>query len=253
MADSRPDEAGPGKSEESVRDNIEDLVEAVLGENLPEPEVEDPWERRERSLESWGALILGIAAVAAAWSSFQAGEWNNEEVTLQSASVIQRSDAGRAATAATADRIIDTQTWLEWVSAVNAGDRAKSAFLSERFSEPLKIAQREWLTTAQVDAQGVPVVIPPGTPMDLPSYVLPDQVAADAAADRAEELLIDASEASGHSTAFVLVAVLLALVLFFASVATKLRQPKAQVVLSVASIVLLGIAVVQMILLPQQL
>ncbi len=52
--------------------SLEDVVDSVLGEDLVPPEPESPWERRQRVLDSWTAIILAVAAVCAAWASFQA-------------------------------------------------------------------------------------------------------------------------------------------------------------------------------------
>jgi hypothetical protein len=233
-------EGGAGSTDEDgVLDNLDEVVDVVLGEGIAPDEPESPWERRQRILDSWTAIILAIAAVATAWASFQASNWSGTQSDLQAESSILRADAGRAQTAATQQTIIDSQTWLEWVSAVAAGQKAKADFLDNRFSPSLKAAQTQWLTGVTVDAQGVPVTIPAGTPLDLPSYVVPDQVKADADAARAEELLAEANQAAETSTQFVLIAVLLALVLFFASVATKFSGPKVQVLLTSISLVLL--------------
>jgi hypothetical protein len=56
---------------------------------------------------------------------------------------------------------------------------------------------------------------------------------------------------SSNSTKYVLLAVLFALVLFFASVATKFSGPKVQVQLTFIALVLLVIATIRMIVLPQ--
>ena len=236
-----------------ILDDLGEVVDVVLGEDLAPPEPEDPWERRQRLLDSWTAIILAIAAVATAWASFQASQWSGAQSDAQSASAIARADAGRAATAATQQIVIDSQMWLSWIDAVNTGDRRKAGFLDDRFSPPLKAAQAEWVSGATLDANGVPVVIPPGTPLDLASYVVPEQVAAAADADRAEALLADADVAATNSTKFVLVAVLLALTLFFASIATKFSQPKIQVLLTLVSLGILGLGVVRMLLIQQYL
>lgn len=238
----------PAEDDSGILDDLNEVVDVVLAEDLAPPEPEDPWERRQRILDSWTAIILAIAAVATAWASFQASQWSGAQTDAQSASAIARADAGRAATAATQQVVIDSQMWLSWIDAVNAGDRRKAGFLDDRFSPPLKAAQAEWVAGARLDANGVPVVIPPGTPLDLPSYVVPEQVAADADADRAEALLAEADVAAGNSTQFVLVAVLLALVLFFASIATKFTQPKVQVLLTLVSLVILVLGVARILL-----
>ena len=236
----------PAEDDSGILDDLGEVVDVVLGEDLAPPEPEDPWERRQRLLDSWTAIILAVAAVATAWASFQASQWSGAQSDAQSASAIARADAGRAATAATQQVVIDSQMWLSWIDAVNAGDRRKAGFLDDRFSPPLKAAQAEWVSGAKLDVNGVPVVIPPGTPLDLPSYVVPEQVAADRDADRAEALLADADVAATNSTKFVLVAVLLALTLFFASIATKFTRPKVQVLLTLVSLAILVVGIVRL-------
>ena len=95
--------------------------------------------------------------------------------------------------------------------------------------------------------------MPDGTPLDLPSYVVPAQLTADELSNKAESSLADADEASNISTRYVMLAVLFALVLFFASVATKFSAPKIQVALILTGLTLLVVTTVRMLLLPQSL
>ena len=67
---------------------------------------------------------------------------------------------------------------------------------------------------------------------------------------RAEALLADADQYSATSTKFVLIAVLLALVLFFASVATKFGNPKLQVLLTAVALGLLAFGILRVLFLP---
>jgi hypothetical protein len=237
--------------DDSVLEQLDDLVDVVLAEDLAPQEPEDPWERRQRLLDSWTAIILAVAAVATAWASFQASQWSGAQSDAQSTSAIARADAGRAATAATTDTIIDSQMWLSWVAAVDSKQAARADFLDNRFSPQLVVAQKAWLSGVQLDAQGVPVVVPPGTPLDLPAYVVPAQVESNRDAAKAEAYLAYADIAATTSTKFVLLAVLLALVLFFASVATKFSGPKVQVLLTVLALVLLVVSSIRMLALPQ--
>jgi len=236
--------------DEGIFETIGDAVETVFSDDYAPAAPEDPWEKRQRLLDSWTAIILAIAAVATAWASFQASQWSGAQSDRQSESTILRSDAGRAQTAATADTVIDSQTWLSWVSAVDAKQEAKAKFLSTRFSPTLKTAQADWLSGVKLDEQGVPVVIPLGTPLDLPSYQLPKQIESDTKAAQAEAKLGEADQAANNSTGFVLVALLFAMVLFFASIATKFTEPKIQVLLTVISIGLLVIGLIRMFIIP---
>jgi hypothetical protein len=237
--------------DESVLEQLSEVVDVVLADDLEPAAPEDPWERRQRILDSWTAIILAVAAVATAWASFQASQWSGVQSDAQSASAIARADAGRSATEATADTIIDSQMWLEWVNAVDSGQKARAAFLDNRFSPALKVAHADWLKGVQLDANGVPVVVPDGTPLTLESYVVAARVDSDAATSTAESLLSDADRASSNSTRFVLLAVLLALVLFFASIAMKFSRPKIQVLLTLLSMLLLVVCLVRVLMLPQ--
>ena len=101
------------------------------------------------------------------------------------------------------------------------------------------------------DAAGNPAQVPKGTPLDLPSYVVPSAVVADQLSTKAEDALASADEASGYATRFVQLAVIFALVLFFASVATKFTKPRLQVILILLSMGLLLYGIVRLLLLPQ--
>jgi len=238
----------PDDNDDSVFEQLGDVVDVVLAEDIA-PEPEDPWERRQRLLDSWTAIILALAAVATAWATFQASQWSGTQSDAQSASAMARADAGRAASDATGAEIVDSQMWLSWLNATANKQPERVAFYRARFSPPLAKAQEAWLQTAPTLPSGAKGV-PPGTPMSLPAYVVPAQVKADTLAAAAEADLAKADEASSHSTKYVLLAVLFALVLFFASVATKFSAPKVQVVLILVSLFLLSIAMLRMIFLP---
>jgi hypothetical protein len=238
---------------ESVLEKVDQLVDDMLGTDIVPVDPEDPWERRQRILDSWTAIILAIAAVATTWASFQASQWSNAQSDAQSISAIQRSDANRAASEATSQSVVDSQMWISWVEAVASKQKDRAGFLRDRFSPALDKAQKEWLGTVPVDGDGNPARVPDGTPLNLASYVVPAQVQADVLSTKAEESLADADYASNTSTRYVMLAVLFALVLFFASVATKFTSPKIQVALILTGLLLLFSTCVRMFMLPQML
>lgn len=247
MADSNAD------GTESVLEKVDQLVDDMLGTNIVPVDPEDPWERRQRILDSWTAIILAIAAVATTWASFQASQWSNAQSDAQSISAIQRSDANRAASEASSQSVVDSEMWISWVEAVASKQKDRAGFLRDRFSPALDKAQKEWLGTVPVDGDGNPARVPDGTPLNLASYVVPAQVQADVLSTKAEASLADADYASNTSTRYVMLAVLFALVLFFASVATKFTSPKIQVALILTGLLLLFTTCVRMFMLPQML
>lgn len=94
--------------------------------------------------------------------------------------------------------------------------------------------------------------MPDGTPFDEPVYQVRERAEANRLADEAEAQLVVAGDASTTATRYVLVAVVLALSLFFGGVATKFTSPRVQALLIVASIALLIWTVIWMILLPNE-
>lgn len=249
------DQTGPAATDDdgSVLEDLGEVVDVVLAEDLGPQDPEDPWERRQRLLDSWTAIILAVAAIVAAWGSFQASQWSGAQSDAQSKSAIFRSDSGRSATEATQDTVIDSQMWLSWLGAVSAKESKKAAFLEARFSPWLARAQDQWLKGVTVDANGTPIVVPQGTPLDLPSYVVPSQARSNAQSDLAEKWLDYGDEAGSISTKYVLLAVIVALVLFFASVALKFTRPRVQVLLTLMSLALLIVCLVRTAALPQYL
>jgi len=241
----------PVDEDDSLLEKVDDVLDDVLAEDYAPPEPEDRWERRQRLLDSWTAIILAVAAVATAWASFQASQWSGTQSDAQSASAMARSDAGRMASEATGAQIVDSQMWLSWLNSTANKQVQRANFYEERFSPPLAVAQKQWLSGVKLDANGDPVVVPPGTPMDLPSYIVPAQAKSDELAAQAEQDLVVADQAAENSTRFVLLALMFALVLFFASIATKFASPRIQAVLVLLSIGLLTFAMLRMLFLPQ--
>lgn len=243
-----PAETPAPPDDEGLLDDVEEVVHEVLGSHLPTPEMEDPWERRQRILDSWTAVILSIAAVATAWATFQSSEWSSRQGDAVAAASTVRTESLRAGAEASEAAQIDTAVWLQWVQAVSTGDRRRAQFLEARFSPTLARAQRAWLDGAATPRTAN--AVPPGTPFDLPAYDVPAQARAERLTARSEALLSESQDDSANSTRFVVVALLFALVLFFAGVATKFRNPKVQVLLVAFSIGFAFFGLVRLVLLP---
>jgi hypothetical protein len=210
---------------------LDDVVDEILGEDLPPPGPEDPWERRLRVVEATTAIILALAAVGTAWATFQASQWSSEESDAVAASSVARSKAIEATNHATRTEQLDTAVWLQWLAAFRAGDKQQAKFLRERFRPGLLRAHNIWVAKAVVAPDGKVISAPSGTPFTEPQYVVPDAARADELSAEAEQQLADSRHAASRSTKYVLVVVLLALVLFFAGIATKFRNPKVQAAL----------------------
>ena len=229
---------------------LDDVVEGILGENLPPHKVEDPWERRQRVVDTTATVILSIAAVGTAWATFQASQWSGRENDSLSASSASRSKAIQATSQAARTEQLDTTVWLQWLAAFRAGDTAQAKFLRERVRPGLLKAHNVWVAKAVV-TDGKLISAPAGTPFTEPQYVVPDAARADSLTTEAETQLATSQEASSRSTRYVLIAVVLALVLFFAGIATKFRNPKLQTALIALALIFGVFGFVQMLTMRQ--
>src|SRR5262245_46534960 len=184
---------------------IEDVVDEILGENLPPPKAEGPWERRQRVLETTTTVILSFAAVGTAWATFQASQWSSAESDAVSASSVARSKAIQATSQAARTEQLDTTIWLQWLSAFRTGDTPQAKFLRNRFRPGLLRAHNIWVAKAVVAPDGKVISTPAGTPLTEPQYVIPDAVRADALSVEADHQLAVSERASSMRNKYVVV------------------------------------------------
>jgi len=243
--------AGNGADEADDGGFLDDVADEILGDDLPPRGPEDPWERRQRVVDATTAVILSLAAVGTAWATFQASQWSSKESDAVAASSVARSKAIQATSHGTRTEQLDTTIWLQWLSAFRAGDKEQARFLRERFRPGLLKAHKVWIAKAVVAPNGKVISAPAGTPFTEPEYVVPDAARADELSAEAESQLADSRHAASMSTKFVLVVVLLALVLFFAGIATKFRNPKLQAALVAFALVFCVFGFVQILMMKQ--
>jgi hypothetical protein len=168
-------------------------------------------------IELAAAVLLSLATVAAAWSAYQATRWGGVQANSFSAAGAKRVEATQATNLYAAGVQVDVQTWIAWLEQAANGDEAGETFLYDRFREEFKPAFDAWLALVPV---GEP---PPGTPFDLPEYAPADAAEANRLNDEANALADTARHANQTGDNFVLSAVIMASVLFFAGVGTKLK------------------------------
>jgi hypothetical protein len=181
-------------------------------------------------VELAAAILLALAAVATAWSSYQATRWNGEQAKTSSAVNKTRIAAARAADLATSQTQVDIATFVQWVDAY-AQERAELAdFYRERFRAEFKPAFEAWLDTRPLQTPGAPP-----TPFAMEEYELEAAEEAERLDAEAEELAADVRSYIQRSSNYVLGVVLCAVALFFAGISTRLTTPRLR-----AGLVVLG-------------
>ena len=168
-------------------------------------------------IELAAAVLLALATVVAAWSAYQATRWGGVQANAFSAAGAKRVEATQATNLYAASVQVDVQTWIAWLEQSAADSERGTTFFYERFRDEFRPAFDAW-------AASVPTgETPPGTPFDLPQYQPAAETEANALNEEANALADQARAANQTGDNFVLVAVVMASVLFFAGVGTKLK------------------------------
>jgi hypothetical protein len=180
----------------------------------------------QNRLELVALLLLAVAAVATAWSSYQANRWNGEQAKTASRVNATRIDAARASALANAQTQIDIATFMQWIDAYAHEDTRLAAFYERRFRKEFKPAFRAWIASRPLKNPGAPL-----TPFAMPQYRLAATADASRLDSQAEALSARVRANIQRSSNYVLSVVLFSVALFFAGISTKLTTPRLRVIL----------------------
>ena len=189
-------------------------------------------------IEVAAAVLLAVAAVATAWSSYQATRWNGEQAKTSARVNKTRIDAARASDLANAQQQVDVETFMQWVDSYARGETELVTFYRERFRPEFKPAFNAWVATKPLKTKGAPL-----TPFAMPQYRLAARTEARRLDRTAEALSAQVRRNIQRASNYVLGVVLFAVALFFAGISTKLTAPGVRkVMLAIGYIIFLGAA-----------
>jgi hypothetical protein len=177
-------------------------------------------------VEVLATVLLAFAAVATAWSSYQASRWNGEQSKAFSRGNAARIESTRASGLADAQSQIDVATFTQWVNAYALKESKLADFYLHRFRLEFKPAVNAWIATRPLRNAGAPL-----TPFAMPQYKLAARAEADRLQAQAEAYSAKGRTDVQRATNYVLGVVLFAVALFFAGISTKLRARRLQIVL----------------------
>ena len=190
-------------------------------------------------VEVGATILLALAAVATAWSSYQATRWNGEQAKTSGSVNKTRIEAARASDLANAQQQVDVATFMQWVDSYARGDTKLVNFYRERFREEFRPAFNAWVATKPLKTEGAPL-----TPFAMPQYRLAAKAEAGRLDQMAEELAAEVRRDIQRASNYVLGVVLFAVALFFAGMSTKLTAPGLRITLvAIGCLIFLGTAV----------
>ncbi len=200
-------------------------------ETLPPDTTTQPaHQRRERRLELLVTILLAIATVATAWSSYQSARWSGLQAINFSKANANRVESTRQSDIAGQLREVDVATFIAWIDAYAGGDKQLDAFYFKRFRPEFKPAVNAWIATKPRTNPRAPL-----SPFAMPQYKLAAEAKAAKLVVTAEAATEEAKNDNQRSDNYVLAVVLFASSLFFAGISTKLEGFRFQ-----ATIVALG-------------
>jgi hypothetical protein len=179
-------------------------------------------------VEAAAAVLLAVAAVATAWSSYQSTRWNGEQAKASGRTNAIRVEAARAQGLAQAQTQVDVATFTEWVNAYAHDEARLAAFYFRRFRSEFKPAVNAWIATRPLKNPTAPL-----TPLAMPQYRLAASAEADRLDAKAEVSAAGVRRDIQRASNYVLGVVLFAVSLFFAGMSMKLRSARVRVALLV--------------------
>ncbi len=198
-------------------------------------------------VELLAATILALATIIAAWSAYQSTRWSGEQAKAANQALALRTEAAEATTVYAEGVEVDSEFLATWLIMAAESNTRGMVVLEDRLRPEFRPAFDSWLASAPAGE------IPPGTPFDLAEY----DASAGVARAEARQLNLDADAATAKAgdanqtgDNFVLVAVIMASVLFFAGVGTKFRGRRVRVAMILGALVLFAGGLLFMLSLP---
>jgi hypothetical protein len=188
----------------------------------------------EKVLEILTTVLLAVAAVATAWSTYQASLWNGIQATNYTEASAARTRAGQKHLEANQGRLADLSLVENLLNAESRGDTSLADFYRVRFREPLKTAFAAW---SALDPRTN--VNAPSSPLDMPEYRPAMEQDSAALSATADETFQRGEDANASSDSYVATTIFFASALFFAAVSERFDYRPARIgLLTVAAVVL---------------
>jgi hypothetical protein len=195
-------------------------------------------ERRQHRVEFLVTVLLAVAAVATAWSTYQSARWRGEQAAESTKATAAHIASSQASTRAGQLTQVDIATFIQWVDADVAGERRLAQFYRRRFRKEFRPAFAAWVATNPRTNPTAPI-----SPFAMRQYRVAEALRSDRLNTAAGMHADAAGEANERAGNYVLAVVLFAVALFFAGMATKLRSlGKQEVLLVLGWVVFLGTA-----------
>ncbi len=202
-------------------------------------------ERIDRWFQVITAIMLGVVAVATAWSGYQATRWAGEQSTLYAQASALRVEVTRDSTLAGQYKIYDSIMVNNWLNAYTQGNTKLAKIFERRFRPELQVAFTAWMATNPFTNPNAP----PG-PLFVPQYKVSMDEKANQLDAEAAKTFADGQAAKEQGDAYVLNTVFLATILFLTAIAENFTWNWIRAVILAIALVMLLFGIYHLIVYP---
>jgi hypothetical protein len=202
-------------------------------------------QRIDRWFQVVTAILLGVVAVATAWSGYQATRWAGEQSTLYAQASALRVESTRDSTLAGQVRLNDAISVNNWLNAYTQGNTNLAKIFQRRFSPQLQVAFEAWLATNPFNNPNAQ----PG-PLFMPQYKISMEEKANQLDAQAAATFDKGQAAKEQGDAYVLNTVFLATVLFLTAIAENFTWNWIRAVILAIALVMLLFGIYHLVIYP---
>lgn len=179
----------------------------------------------ERRFEIIATVLLSVAALATAFSGYQASLWDGAQSSDYTQASSARVQASQKHAEANQYRLADLTVFEAYLQANADGETDLAEFYENRFSPAFAAAFEAW-TVLDPDHPDTP-----RSPLGMDEYVPEPDVEAAELNARADQRFASGEDANNYSDAFTLATLLFAMVLFFAAISERFEHVPSRIVL----------------------
>jgi len=189
---------------------------------------------RRKWIEIAAAIILAIASMLTAWSTYQASQWTRQQSATAAQVTALLLESTRLTTLSSQDALIDVVTFTSWLDAYTTDNTVLADFYRNRFRDEFKPAFEAWVATRPSENPDAPA-----SPFVMPEYDNADADAAQAAQELAAERQVQVRSAADNASHYIRNTIFLASALFFVGISRMFPEGKLRMALVIMALALL--------------
>ena len=189
---------------------------------------------RPKWVEISAAIILSLASLITAWSTYQASQWTRAQSAAGNQVVATLLESTRLTTLSSQDVMADLLIFTNWLEAYSTNNTELADFYQSRFRAEFQPAFEAWIaTTPRVNPDAPP------SPFAMPEYTRANDEAADAAQVRAAELQGAVRTAADNASYYIRNTIFMASALFFVGISRMFPEGRLRFALILVALGLL--------------